>query len=97
MEEYRKKYLDEESDESAGDSENNESEGEGGSDSEGGGGDGGESGEGKSGGDEKRKLRRGRVKGSVVGQRRRTHNKAAAAVNVVTGGRERTNNKCRVM
>ena len=91
MEEYRKKYLEEESDESAGDSENNESEGEGGSDSEGGAGDGGEGEEGKS---EKRKLRRGR-KGSVIGQRRRTCNKAVVAA--VTSGRGRTNNKYRVM
>ena len=93
MEEYKKKYLEEESDESAEDSENNESEGEGGRDSEGLGsaGDAGEGGEGKSGGVEKRKSRRER-KGSVVGQRRRTRNKEAA-----TGGRGRTNNRCRVM
>jgi hypothetical protein len=84
--------MEEESDESAEDSEN--SEGEEGSGSVGGG-DGGEGGEGKSsGGVEKRNLRRGR-KGSVVGQKRRTRNKAAAAA--VTDGRGRTNNRCRVM
>lgn len=87
MEEYRKKYLEEESDESG--EENNESEGEGGS--EGGAGS-SEGGEGKSSGVEKRKLRTGR-KGSVAG-RQRTHNKAAAAV---AGGRGKSSNKCRVM
>jgi hypothetical protein len=93
MEEYRKKYLEEESDESAEDSEKDESEGEGGSEE--GAGSGAEGGEEKSfGGVEKRKLWTGR-KGSVVGGRRRTRNKAAAAV--VTGGRGRTNNRCRVM
>ena len=88
MEEYRKKYLEEESDESG--EENNESEGEGGSEGDAG----TEGGEGKSRGVEKRKLRTGHGrKGSVVG-RNRTHNKAAAAV---AGGRGRTNSKCRVM
>jgi hypothetical protein len=94
MEEYRKKYLEEENDESAEDSENNESEGEGGSEE--GAGDGGEGGEGikSSGGVEKRKLRTGK-KGSVVGGRRRTRNKEAVAAR--TGGRGRSSNRCRVM
>ena len=82
MEEYRKKYLEEESDESA--EEDNESEGEGGREGDGGS---GGCGEGRSGGVEKRKLRTGR-KGSVA-DRKRTH-KAANT-------RGRTNNKCRVM
>ena len=83
MEEYRKKYLEEESDESA--EEDNESEGEGGREGDGGS---GECGEGRSGGVEKRKLRT-KGKGSVA-DRKRIHHEAAAT-------RGRTNNKCRVM
>ena len=83
MEEYRKKYLEEESDEESGE-ENNGSEEEGGSKGDAGSRD---SGEGKSGGVGKSKIRPER-KGSVA-ERKRTH-KAAAA-------RGRTNNKCRVM
>ena len=85
MEEYRKKYLEEESDESG--EEDNGVEREGGREgdtSE-------EGGEGKSSGhDDKRKLRTGR-NGSVAG-RRKTHKAAAVA-----GGTGRTRNKCRVM
>ena len=85
MEEYRKKYLEEESDES-GEEDNGverECEREGDTSEEGG--------ERKSSGhDDKRKLRTGR-NGSVAG-RRRTRKAAAVA-----GGRGRTSNKCRVM
>ena len=84
MEEYRKKYLEEESDESVEEDNESEGEGEGGSEGDGGG---GECDEGRSGGVEKRKLRT-KGKGSVA-DRKKTH-KAAAM-------RGRTNNKCRVM
>ena len=85
MEEYRKKYLEEESDESGEEDNGVERECEREGDTS------GEGGEGKSSGHgDKRKLRTGR-NGSVAG-RRRTH-KAA----VVAGGRGRTSNKCRVM
>ena len=85
MEEYKKKYLEEESDESG--EENNDSDGEGRSEGD----MASQVGEGKCSRVEKRKLRTGRS-GSVAG-RKRTH-KATAAV---AGGRARTNNKCRVM
>ena len=81
MEEYKKKYLEEESDES--EEEDNDSDGEGGSEGD----VASEGGEGKSGGVKKRKLRTGRS-GSVAG-RKRTHKTAAV--------RGRTNNKCRIM
>ena len=85
MEEYRKKYLEEESDESA--EEDNESEGEEGSERDTGS-------EVKSGRAQKRKQRT-QMKGSVVGQSRT--DKAIVAV-AMTGRRGRIiNNKCKVM